>query len=72
MEIEARLKVTDQLDGKMLINGELSSSSCYKWSESRCLATQEPIGRVPNASASEMIEAILVAPEAFKSGRKTS
>ena len=72
MDIDARFKVTDQLDGKMLINGELRSSSCDQWLESRCPATQEPIGRVPNASASEMTEAVVAAAEAFKSWRKTS
>ena len=58
MEIDARFKVTEQLDGKMLINGELRGSGCEQWLDSRCPATQELIGRVPNASAEEMTGAL--------------
>ena len=72
MEIDARFKVTEQLDGKMLINGELRGSSCGQWLESRCPATQELIGRVPNASADEMTEAVTAAKEASKAWRKTT
>ena len=72
MEIDARFKVTEQLDGKMLINGELRGSSCDQWLESRCPATQELIGRVPNASADEMTEAVTAAKEASKAWRKTT
>src|SRR5210317_2285499 len=56
----------------MLVNGELRGSSCDQWLESRCPATQELIGRVPNASADEMTEAITAAKEASKSWRRTT
>ena len=72
MEIDARFKVTEQLDGKMLIDGELRGSSCDQWLDSRCPATQELIGRVPNASAEEMTEAVTAAKEASKAWRKTT
>ena len=72
VEIDERFKVTEQLDGKMLIKGELRGSSCDQWLESYCPATQELIGKVPNASAEEMTEAVTAAREAFKAWKKTS
>ena len=72
MEIDARFKVTEQLDGKMLINGELRGSGCEQWLDSRCPATQELIGRVPNASAEEMTGAITAAKDASKTWSKTT
>ena len=71
VEIDERFKVTEQLDGKMLIKGELRGSSCDQWLESCCPATQELIGKVPNASAEEMTEAVTAAREAFKAWKKT-
>ena len=49
VEIDERFKVTAQLEGILLMNGELRGSSCDQWLESRCPATQELIGKVPNA-----------------------
>ena len=72
MEIDARFKVTEQLDGKMLINGELRGSGCEQWLDSRCPVTQELIGRVPNASAEEMTGAITAAKDASKTWSKTT
>tara|TARA_B110000305_G_scaffold90728_1_gene102343 strand:- start:4786 stop:6234 length:1449 start_codon:yes stop_codon:yes gene_type:complete len=56
----------------MLINGELRSSGNDSWLKSFCPATQEYLGRVPNASAEEMQEAVAAATEAAKSWRNTS
>ncbi|MDB4021981.1 aldehyde dehydrogenase family protein [Litorivicinus sp.] len=72
MSLDPRFQVTKQIEGRMLINGELRSSGNNSWLKSFCPATQEYLGRVPNASAEEMQEAVAAATEAAKSWRNTS
>ena len=72
MSLDPRFQVTKQIEGRMLINGELRSSGNDSWLKSFCPATQEYLGRVPNASAEEMQEAVAAATEAAKSWRNTS
>lgn len=72
MSLDPRFQVTKQIEGRMLINGELRSSANDSWLKSFCPATQEYLGRVPNASAEEMQEAVAAATEAAKSWRNTS
>ena len=72
MDIDPRFKVTAVVNGRMLINGELRESSQNQWLESYCPATQEYLGRVPNATAEEMAEAVTGAKAASRAWAKTT
>ena len=72
MDIDPRFKVTAVVNGRMLINGELRESSQNQWLESYCPATQEYLGRVPNATAEEMAEAVTGAKAASSAWAKTT
>lgn len=51
-------------DYLMLIDGEMTAGDCSTWIESHNPATLAPLGRVPDASASDVDRAVQVAAEA--------